>query len=192
MKLLFATGNKHKLEEARRALAPYGITVEPCTAPKLELQADSLSSIAAYAAQTAYVTLGGREPVMVEDAGLFIKALNWFPGPYSSYVYKTIGINGVLRLLEGVADREAYFESAVALAHPGGVVVFTHRVYGEITAEPRGSGGFGFDPIFKPRGSERTFAEMSIDEKNKYSHRAGAMRKLAEWIRRRPSSLYTH
>jgi len=189
LKLLFATSNKHKLLEAREALKPYGIEVEPCTAPKLEVQAESLETVAAYAAQVAYLVTG--KPVVVEDAGLFIEALNGFPGPYSSYVYKTIGFKGILKIMEGVEDRRAYFESAVALAYRGGVRVFTHRVHGRIAREPRGSGGFGFDPIFIPSGSTRTFAEMSIEEKNRYSHRAGALRKLAEWLLREASSLYT-
>ncbi len=181
--LLFATTNPHKVEEANAALARCGYRVEPYQVPlKLEVQADDLATIAAYAALNAY--LAARRPVVAEDAGLFIEALNGFPGPYSSYVYRTIGVRGVLKLMEGVEDRRARFESAVALAYSGGVVVFRGVVWGRIADRPRGSGGFGFDPIFVPEGEERTFAEMSVEEKTRLSHRGRAFSKLCEWLER--------
>ena len=122
---------------------------------------------------------------MVEDAGLFIEALKGFPGPYSSYVYKTLGVQGILKLMEGVKRREAYFLSAIAYAEPGlEPKVFLGKVEGFIVPEARGSKGFGFDPIFQPKGSEKTFAEMGVEEKNRFSHRAKALSALAEWLKR--------
>ena len=179
--ILFATNNLHKVEEANAILKDCGYTVVPTNAPKLEIQSEDLVEIAVYAAVTAYSML--REPVVVEDAGLFIEALNGFPGPYSSYVYKTIGVHGILKLLKDIENRKAYFESIVALAHASGVVVFRGRVQGMIAESARGTHGFGFDPIFIPEGSTKTFAEMNIEEKNMYSHRARAFRRLCEWLR---------
>ncbi|RLE72114.1 MAG: non-canonical purine NTP pyrophosphatase, RdgB/HAM1 family, partial [Thermoprotei archaeon] len=122
-------------------------------------------------------------PFFVEDAGLFVEALNGFPGPYSSYIYKTIGCEGILKLLEGVDNRKAYFLSVVALRAPGlGDVVFKGKVNGIIANEMRGEKGFGFDPIFIPDGCEKTFAEMNIEEKSRYSHRGKALRKMGKWI----------
>jgi len=121
--------------------------------------------------------------VFVEDAGLFIDALNGFPGPYSSYVYRTIGVEGVLKLVEG-KSRGAAFVSVIALYHPGkGVRVFKGMCRGVIAQHPRGFSGFGFDPIFIPEGVGKTFAEMREDEKNKLSHRGEAARKLIEWLK---------
>ncbi|KSW11323.1 non-canonical purine NTP pyrophosphatase [Pyrodictium occultum] len=174
-----ATSNMHKIRELERVLSECGYRVEPIAAPKVELQGD-LRSVALYAASLAYSIVG--RPLIVEDAGLFIEALNGFPGPYSAYVYKTIGIEGVVKLMEGVADRRAYFYSVIALAYDRGVALFEGRCDGRIAEEPRGTRGFGFDPIFIPEGESRTFAEMSIEEKNMYSHRARAARRLCSWL----------
>ncbi|HIQ55351.1 MAG TPA: XTP/dITP diphosphatase [Pyrodictium sp.] len=188
MRVYFATSNVHKIEEARQVAREYGVELVPTQAPKIELQSDSLRDVAVFAAVLAYQHV--RAPVIVEDAGLFVVALKGFPGPYSNYVYKTIGVNGLLKLMEGIEDRRAYFLSVVAFAYSEGVKVFYGRVDGEIAHEIRGSKGFGFDPIFIPSGSTRTFAEMDVEEKNRYSHRAQAIRRFCEWlVSKRPSNL---
>jgi len=97
-------------------------------------------------------------------------------------VYKTIGIQGILKLLEGVENRRACFKSAVAVVLENTIITSTGEVCGEISREPRGNQGFGFDPIFIPSGETRTFGEMSIQEKNRYSHRAKAVRSVFEEI----------
>jgi len=180
MKLYIATSNRHKVEEIELALAPYGIMVVQVPLAKLEIQSSDLEEIALTAARSL------REmdaPVAVEDAGLFIRALRGFPGPYSHYVYETIGIRGVLRLLEGVSDRRASFVSVIAVKMPDGrTLAFRGEVEGTITSEPRGERGFGFDPIFQPLGSSRTFAEMTVEEKNACSHRARAAKALADFL----------
>lgn len=178
--ILFATSNRHKLAELDAVLRGCGYRAEAAAAPKMELQADSLEEIAVAAAAAAYAATG--RPVAVEDAGLFVDALNGFPGPYTSYVYKTLGVPGLLRLLEGVANRAAEFRSVIAYAGPWGVKVFAGRVRGRIAKEPRGTGGFGYDPVFIPEGEARTFAEMTLEEKNRYSHRAAAARELCRWL----------
>lgn len=178
--VFFATGNRHKVEEVKRILHPYGFEVVQLKTRKLEIQSDDLGEIASYAVSSLQTE---KRPVFVEDAGLFIHALNGFPGPYSSYVYKTIGVRGILKLMEKVKDRRAYFLSAIALLDKrDNIYEFIGRVEGKIAHKARGSGGFGFDPIFVPEGSDLTFAEMSLDEKNKFSHRARAAEKLAIWL----------
>ena len=178
-RIYLVTGNKHKLQEVSQILAPYGIIVEQARAPKLEIQAETLSVVAETAALHAYLALG--RPLVVDDSGLFIEALNGFPGPYSSYVYSTIGYTGILRLMERVENRRACFRAAVAYAGPGLVKVFHGEVCGHIAYEPRGDQGFGFDPIFIPQGYDKTFAEMKSAEKNAVSHRGRAFRAFAEW-----------
>lgn len=176
------TGNRHKVEEASNLLDGSGITLEQAPLGKLEVQNDNLTIIALEAARRAYTLL--RKPVLVDDSGLFVEALNGFPGPYSSYVYKTIGVSGILRLLKGVSNRRACFRTALAMIYPPLERVFVGESCGIITVEPRGRGGFGFDPIFIPEGEEKTFAEMSLEEKNRYSHRSRAFRSFAEWAKR--------
>jgi XTP/dITP diphosphohydrolase len=180
-RIYFATSNKNKFNEASRILEKYGYELVLFSFEKKELQSTDLGEIALQSALIAYTYVNA--PVVVEDSGLFIKALNGFPGPFSSYFYKTIGVRGVLKLMEGVTDRSAYFEAAVAIVMPPFERVFKGSVYGRIADSPRGTGGFGFDPIFIPENEDKTFAEMSVEEKNKYSHRARAFEKLGIWLK---------
>ncbi|MCS7097097.1 MAG: RdgB/HAM1 family non-canonical purine NTP pyrophosphatase [Candidatus Methanomethylicia archaeon] len=166
--------------EAFEILKPYNILLDWIFFPKFEIQALNLSEIASFAARKAFEHL--RKPLIVEDDGLFIKTLNGFPGPFSSYVYSTIGVNGILKLMNGVKDRECYFESAVAFCSEGICEVFIGRVYGFISEVARGQKGFGYDPIFIPKGENTTFAEISLEHKCLISHRALALRSFATWF----------
>ena len=151
---------------------------------KYEIQAEDLSEIASVAAQQA-LKESSVQAVVAEDAGFFVDALNGFPGPYSSYVYKKIGVIGILRLLRETDRREASFCSAVAYcSRSQRSACFEGTVKGQVTFAPRGEQGFGFDPIFIPnQGEGRTFAEMGIEEKNRFSHRAMAFSRLFDWIK---------
>jgi len=184
--IFFATNNVNKFDEARRVLTEYNVAVGMLRVKSLEIQSEILEEIAMASALDAFGKC--RLPVIVEDAGLFIDALNGFPGPYAAYTYKTVGNQGLLRLMKNVKARRARFESAVAYfsAELQSPVCFHGEVLGEIADEERkGSerSGFGFDPIFRPLNSSKTFAEMSIAEKNEHSHRARAFRKFAEWYK---------
>ncbi|MEM1525728.1 MAG: XTP/dITP diphosphatase [Ignisphaera sp.] len=182
IKLYFATNNKHKLEEAQKVLNKYCVCLELIDVKKIEIQSELLDDIARYAVLEAYRFV--KKPVIVEDSGIFIEVLKGFPGPFSNYVYKTIGLNGILKLLEGENNRRARFEAVVALAlNEGEVRMFKGVAEGFIAYEIRGSKGFGFDPIFIPvEGDGRTFAEMDTEEKNKFSHRGRAFEALGKWI----------
>ncbi len=176
----FVTGNIHKFVEARRVLAKYNVATAMLRVKTAEIQDDSIEKVVKASAVDAVKKCG--LPIIVEDAGLFIKALKGFPGPYSSYVYRTIGTRGILKLIENVERREAYFHSVVAFSSPSKLSKCFHgKVEGKICREERGSLGFGFDPIFSPSSQSRTFGEMTTEEKNKYSHRAQALQKFAEW-----------
>jgi XTP/dITP diphosphohydrolase len=185
--IFFATNNVNKFNEARKVLAEYKITVGMLRVKTLEIQSESLEEIAKKSVEEAFKKC--KLPIIVEDAGLFIEALNGFPGPYAAYVYKVIGNKGILKLMEKVENRKAKFQSVIAycsskLEPP---LCFKGEVAGIITKEERrGSSGFGFDPIFEPLDSGgKTFAEMTVEEKNRYSHRAEALRKFAEWYKRK-------
>lgn len=182
MKLSFATNNIHKVAEAQYILKNYEIYLEPVNVEKIEIQSDSLDDIATYAAINAYKQI--RRPVIVEDSGLFIEVLNGFPGPYSNYVYKTIGLQGILKLLQGEVNRRAQFVCVVAIAlDEYNVYLFKGVSEGVISYEVRGNKGFGFDPIFIPTdGDGRTFAEMDMEEKCRCSHRGKAFNILGRWI----------
>ncbi|RLF14251.1 MAG: non-canonical purine NTP pyrophosphatase, partial [Thermoprotei archaeon] len=133
MKLFFVTGNLNKLREVREImgeLAPF-VEVVGMDLRVKERQADSLEEVAAEAAREAYAKL--QKPLFVEDSGVFIEALKGFPGPYSAYVYRTIGNRGILRLMEGVKDRRATFKSVIALClNEGEPLLFIGSVEGEV------------------------------------------------------------
>jgi XTP/dITP diphosphohydrolase len=182
--VFFATGNIHKFREARILLAQHGLAVGMLRVKAVEIQSDNLSEIAAASAVDAYKRC--HLPLIVEDAGLFVEELKGFPGPYAAYVYKTVENAGLLKLMEKVRNRKATFQSAIAYcdSESGKTVCFEGETIGEITIKERMvsfESAFGFDPIFQPMGSAKTFAEMSIEEKNGFSHRAQAVHKFAEW-----------
>jgi XTP/dITP diphosphohydrolase len=179
-RVLFATSNRGKLEEARAILAPFGIMVEQFDGKGIEIQADTTAEIAAYSSRGA--AAAARRAVLVEDAGLYVDSLGGFPGPYSAYAFKTIGVAGVVALLPPYAKREARFVSSLAYCRPlGEPTQFEGTAVGSITAKPMGKRGFGFDPIFLPRGGSKTFGELTVEEKCEVSHRAASMKKFAKW-----------
>jgi len=176
----FATGNRGKVEEARMILSPIGIRQLPFDGKGVEVQASTVSEVAAYSARTASRQYG--KTLIVEDAGLFVDALDGFPGPFSSYVFKTLGIAGLIDLLEGKRSRKASFRSAVAYCEPSGKpIVFDGLVSGRIIRQPVGARGFGFDPVFVPDQGKKTMAQMTLEEKCEVSHRGTALRKFAAW-----------
>lgn len=124
-------------------------------------------------------------PLIIDDSGLFVDALKGFPGVYSSYVFKTVGCDGILRLMDGVKDRSARFECCIGFVVPGGEPHITKGIAkGSISETKAGSGGFGYDPIFVPEGHSRTYAELDIAEKNRISHRGRAIANFLEELPR--------
>ena len=122
------------------------------------------------------------KPVIVEDAGLFIKALKGFPGTYSSYVQETLGNQGILKLLDGVNDRYAEFRSVIGYCAPNSEPkIFLGKVIGEIAVEEKGDLGFAFDPIFYVPAEGKTFGELTTEEKNQISHRKNSLEKFIKW-----------
>ncbi len=187
--VFFATGNQHKFNEARIILTNLDIAVGMLKIKDTEIQSHSLVKIAQTSVSDAFKRCN--LPVIVEDAGLFVENLNGFPGPYAAFIYETIGNRGLLKLMEKVENRKARFSSVIAYCDNAVEVpvVFEAKVEGSLTfSERAGSGksGFGFDPVFQPNGCAKTFAEMTIEEKNNYSHRAKAVLKFAEWYKKNP------
>jgi XTP/dITP diphosphohydrolase len=178
--LWFVTQNAHKYQEARRTLDPFGIKTRILDSPKIEIQSTNLGEIAKFAAEEA--AKKHNRTVVVEDSGLFVSALDGFPGPYSSYVHATLGVEGLLHLMSRKRRREAYFQASLALASPGdSCIEFSGKVHGTISRKSAGTSGFGFDPLFIPKGAQKTFAQGGSEFKDRYSHRAIAFRKLALW-----------
>ena len=181
MTIRFVTSNEGKVREAREYLPE---PVEQVNYDYTEIQSDELEEIAAYGAREAFEHLGGAEPVLVDDAGLFCDAFDGFPGPYSSYVQDTVGVDGVRSLVATAETDRARFRTVLAYHDGDEVRTFDGAVQGRIV-DPRGDGGFGYDPIFEHDG--RTMAEMSTAEKNAISHRGRALAKFADWLAQEPA-----
>ena len=177
MKITMVTSNEGK---AREVAAFFGKSVEVAHVA-LEIpehRSDDVGEIAGGKAQYAYERL--KIPLLVDDTGFFIDALSGFPGPYAAYVLDSIGNAGILKLMEGHTNRTARFITAIAFADGHGVQVFKGIIDGRITFAPRGTGGFGYDPIFEVDG--KTLAEIPLDEKSRMSHRARALAAFHDWF----------
>ncbi len=173
--LRVVTSNDGKAREFAHALEGIPWRVERVMMRYEEVQADTLEEVAVASARSLMASGEVLRPFILEDAGLFVEALKGFPGVYSAYVLRTLGCQGVLRLVEGAEDRRARFESRIALVTTWGEVeLFTGTCRGTIPKEGRGEGGFGFDPIFLPEGGARTFGELELEEKHRLSHRGAA------------------
>jgi XTP/dITP diphosphohydrolase len=182
--LYFITSNKGKFLEAKEKLGPLGFSVVQKDLGYPEIQAENLEDVALQG--ITHVRMGFNKPFILEDAGLFIEALHGFPGVYSKYVFFTVGLPGILRLLNGMKDRKAVFRSVYAYSEPGHKsIIAVGECNGTISTEQRGTNGFGYDPIFFPKGLRRTFGEMTTDEKNRYSHRSKALDKLIINLKKR-------
>jgi XTP/dITP diphosphohydrolase len=178
MDLSFVTTNPGKLREARAILAPFGVRIRPQVRKLPEPQADTLREVV----RAKLAALPSRKGYqMVEDSGLFLTGLGGFPGVYSSYIYRTWSFDPILELLES-RSREAVFRTVAGLRWGPHTRLFEGACPGRIAPRPRGAKGFGFDPIFVPEGSPRTFGEMSLGEKWKISHRGRALQAVGRFL----------
>ncbi len=176
MKVTVVTSNPHKAKEVVEFFS--GIAeVEHIPLECPEIRHENVREIAVAKAEYAFFVL--RRPVIVDDTAFFVRALAGFPGTCAAYVFKTIGNEGILKLLEGNTERAAYFETAVAFADGQHSLVFSGRMDGAIV-NPRGIGGFGYDPIFEWEG--KTLAELPLAEKSRVSHRAQALASLRSYL----------
>jgi XTP/dITP diphosphohydrolase len=174
--VFFASSNRNKYNEAKKILLDFGINLGFFKTKLEEIQEYSIKKIAAKKAVDAYRKCN--KPIIVEDDGLFIESLRGFPGPFSSYVFKTIGNNGILRLVQ--TNRTALFQSVIAYCDKkNDVVLFEAKVKGQIAKKSQGI-GWGYDPIFIPHGQNKTYAILS--NKNEISHRYLALKKFSNWF----------
>lgn len=177
MRITFVTGNKGKLHEAQVALAPLGHDIVSADLHPIEIQGETLEEIAHAKCEVLIGKLPA--PFFVDDGGLFVAALNGFPGVFSAHALKRIGVPGILKLMEGVPDRRAHFACVVTYYDGQTIHSFSGRCDGTLATAPRSDGhGFGFDPIFVPDGHAQTFGELSAQIKNKISHRGKALAQL--------------
>jgi XTP/dITP diphosphohydrolase len=178
------TGNPGKARELAAQLKPLGIAVVQDKRGYPEIQADTLAEVAEAGARHL---LGGglKPPFLLEDSGLFVAALRGFPGVYSRHTLETVGCAGLLKLMADVEIemRSAAFQAHLLYVDPAGRLHgFAGACPGRIADRASGAGGFGFDPIFVPRGHDQTFAEMDPAEKAALGHRGQAVRAFLAFL----------
>jgi XTP/dITP diphosphohydrolase len=178
-RIVLITQNKHKIAELKPLFDEFNVPFDTADLEKSEIRSQDVEEIALNAAKHANEILD--RPVVVDDTGFFVSALSDFPGSYAAYVLQTIGYQGVLKLLEGAQHRSARFVTAVAFCDGNNLKSFVGQMQGTISDTPSGEGGFGYDPIFIPNGFSNTYAQLSLTEKVRISHRTKAFRAFLEW-----------
>ena len=185
-RLLFVSSNPGKVREVE---AIVGAPIAQLDLDLPEIQALDVTEVARHKARTAFEQVG--RPVLIEDTGLYIDALGGLPGAFVRWFLATVGPAGICAMLPADAPRTAHARTVVALCAGEEVEVFRGETPGEITHAPVGDGGFGWDSIFRPDGSERTFAEMDAPERAHYSMRRLALEHLRDRIQTRDTSPHT-
>lgn len=181
LNITFATGNEGKLAEARAILGS-GVEIKGTDFEVPEIQSLDPTVVATQKARDYHTLIRG--PLVVEDVALTFAALGGqLPGPYIDAFAKALGNNGIVDLLRGQDNRKAVAQTTLAYTPDGQAVeIFIGRIAGTIALKERGKNGFGWDPIFIPDEQPRTFAEMTLDQKNQYSMRAMAFLKFKKWL----------
>ena len=192
--LLFATNNKHKIEEIQSAIGDFIHVIGlKDAAINIEIPEphDSLEKNATEKSQTIYALTG--TSCFSEDTGLEVEALNGEPGVKSAR-YAGDGrssednIDKLLKRLEGKSSRKAKFRTVISLIWKGKEYLFEGICPGSILLARKGAGGFGYDPVFQPEGSDKSFGEMGLEEKNRFSHRRKAADQLVSFLQHQTGS----
>ncbi|OON67926.1 RdgB/HAM1 family non-canonical purine NTP pyrophosphatase [Hymenobacter sp. CRA2] len=196
MRLCFASNNAHKLDEIRPLLPAHVELLSLADIGCEEELPETQDTLEGNALQKAHYVWGNYGvPCFADDTGLEVNALDGAPGVYSARYAgpqrsSADNVQKLLRELPADADRTARFRTVIALVvgpSEDDEFTFSGEVMGRITAKERGAAGFGYDPIFEPEDLERTFAEMSGEEKNQLSHRARAVAQLTSFLKERYS-----
>ena len=186
--IYFITGNIHKFNEVLNVFQQERLKYElkQMKIDAIEIQAESIKEVALFKLNSVKEEIS--DSFFIEDAGFFVDTpLNGFPGVYSSHVFKTIGNKGIIRLIDDFDNSQAHFAAVIAFYFKplDEVFLFEGEIEGKVSRIIRGKGGFGFDPIFIPNIiPDKTFAEMSIEEKNKISHRGEALKKFVTFLKK--------
>lgn len=185
--LYFVTGNKSKFNEVLKIFQNQKVkfTLQQLDIETVEIQANTIKNVALFKLNSVKDKINSS--FFIEDAGFFVdKPLKGFPGVFSSYVFKTIGNEGILRLIDDFEGSRAHFSAVIALYFKplDKILIFEGEVRGKVSDKIRGKGGFGFDPIFIPNLiPNKTFSELKMEEKNKISHRGQALKKLISFFK---------
>lgn len=175
---ILITGNQHKADYFAKWL---GEPVEHVKVDLVEIQSLDLHTIVEHKARQAYAIV--HKPVLVEDVSLTFTAMGRLPGPLVKWFLEDLGVDGLCKLADSLEHRRAEATVEFALFDGQQLASFTSTVNGTVADAPRGNHGFGWNPLFIPEGSDKTYAEMSDDEVKPFSMRAQAVAKLKDYLK---------
>lgn len=176
--LYFVTGNEGKISEAQAILE---IPIKIVKTNLDEIQALELETIVKKKAIEAFEIV--KKPLIVDDVGLYIETWGGFPGPFIKFLLNSGGNNLLLKMLASETNRNATAKAAIAFHDSENVHIFIGEVKGQIAKESLGDNGWGWDPIFIPSHTDKTYAQLSTEEKNEVSHRRSALEKLKLYLK---------
>lgn len=162
--ITYVTGNWAKVASAKQAVEPLGYSIDNIKLETPEIQADDVTEVAKFSAKWACEKLN--KPVLKNDTGLFVNSLKGFPGVYTHYADDTIGADGLLKLMDGIEERSAFFKEALAYCEPDKEpVVFEGITKGKIDIKQSGKYGWTWDKVFIPEGESKTLGCFPDDER---------------------------
>ena len=180
-KITYVTGNWAKIASAKQALEPLGFKIENIKMETPEIQANDVTEVSMYSAKWASEKL--KCDVLKNDTGLFVEGLNGFPGVYTHYADETIGVDGLLKLMDGLQNRNAYFKESIAYCKYGNEpVVFEGVTHGTIDVKKSGKYGWSWDFVFIPDGKDKTLSCFPDEERWKLWNSTEAYKELAKYL----------
>ena len=177
MEIAFVTTNDGKFKEAQHIFGKYKIQLRQVKVELPEVRAEDVDGVVEKKVIAAFEASGG--PAIADDTGLFVSSLNGFPGTVAGHFFRKLGAHALLKLAK--PGTPAVFRTAVGYCDDGRQTKICVAEHEGTLVEPRGKDGWGFDPVFLPKGRTKTYAE-DVHYKNEHSHRALAFTKLAEWL----------
>ncbi|HLC36717.1 MAG TPA: non-canonical purine NTP pyrophosphatase [archaeon] len=184
MEIIFATSNHGKALEAAKVLEKFNVKVKHKKMDIIELDLDSIEEISVEKAKSAFKKI--KKPLIVEDTGVYLSAFPGFPGVVSKKVMKALRVKGFIKLLKGEKNRKMEFNTVFTFIWgKNKFKVFDSSIHGNVPFKPKGNSHkqLLYDSMFVPEGFSETFAEMTVEEKNKLSARGKALEKLGRWLK---------
>lgn len=178
-KIIFVTNTEGKVREAQDILGD-GFQIEFKKLDLDEIQTVDGKEVIKKKAEEAYKLLDCA--ILVEDTSLYFDVWKGLPGALVRWFLDTVGCEGLCKMIRGETNRTAYSESAIAYYDGKNLKIVSGKIEGSVPDEPRGDKGFGWDPVFMPTGSDKTFGELEMSEKNRISSRKIALEKLREYL----------
>ncbi|MDO8474054.1 MAG: RdgB/HAM1 family non-canonical purine NTP pyrophosphatase [bacterium] len=178
--LYFVTSNQGKLEEAKMIL---GMPIIFARVDLVEIQSLDLEEIAKDKTRRAFEFI--QKPLFVDDVGLYIEAWNGFPGPFIKYLTDAVGNEGLLKMMENEINRNVIARLIIGFHDGKDIHAFIGETKGTLAKESRGENGFGWDSVFIPKGIDKTYAELSMEQKSTFSHRRIALENFRNYLRQK-------